>query len=67
MTEKNNDLTKIIKKEHEGNWIALSPDQTKVIAFSADIMELEKQVGDQDVVYMKALSRDVRYAFFNAI
>ncbi len=32
----NYDLTKVIKPEHDGKWIALNDDQTKVIASADD-------------------------------
>lgn len=60
---RNSDFTKIITKEHEGKWIALSPDQKKVIAFSDDFRELSKKVKGQKVVYTRALRSDTHYAF----
>lgn len=62
-TQKNYDLSKIIKKEHEGKWIALSPAYTKVLGSSASLVELTKKIGKKEVVYMKAPIRDVYYAF----
>ena len=60
---KNYNLSKIIKKEHEGKWIALSPKRDKVVDFSDDLIKLTKKLGDGDFVYMKAMASDVSYAF----
>ncbi len=60
---KNYNLTKIIKKEHAGKWVALSPKYDKVVGFSADLVTLTKKVGGKKVVYMKAMSPDTHYAF----
>ena len=57
------DIGKLIKKEHEGKWLAISPNYKKIIAYSEKLADLEKEVGKKDVVYTKALHSDVRYAF----
>jgi hypothetical protein len=58
-------LTHIIKKEHQGKWVALSSDYKKVVAASTDIARLEKKVGDRDVVYIRAVGGvlDAGYSF----
>lgn len=61
--DKNYNLSKILTREHEGKWVALSPEYDKVVAFSDTLPHLAQKVGDTDVVYMKATSPDVNYAF----
>jgi hypothetical protein len=60
---KNTDLSKILKKEHEKKWVALSADNTEVIAFDEDLLKLDARVNGQDVVYMKVPSSDVYLSF----
>lgn len=61
--KKNTDLTKIIKEEHYGNWIALSPSHDKVIAYSKKLVDLSKKVANKKVSYMKIPPAGVLYAF----
>jgi hypothetical protein len=61
--QKNHNLSNIIKKEHEGKWVALSPAYDRVVDFSDSLVLLTQKVGDTDVVYMKALASDVHFAF----
>ena len=60
---RNYDLTKLLKTEHWGKWIALSADQSKVIGLSNSFKELENKLGRKNIVYMKAPERGVSYAF----
>jgi hypothetical protein len=53
----------ILKKEHEGKWLALSTDYKKIIASSNDLISLTNKIGKQKVVITKGLSSDVSYAF----
>lgn len=62
-TPRNYDLSKIIKKEHEGKWVALSPSYTKILGASSDLVALSRKIGKKDVVYMKAPTTGVYYAF----
>jgi hypothetical protein len=57
------DLTKILTKDHEQQWVALSKNNTKVIDADTDLIELDKRVGNQDVVFMKVPSSDVYLSF----
>ncbi len=59
----NYDLTNILKKEHAGKWVALSSDRTKVLGYSDSFKDLESEVGKVGVIYMKALPKDVKFAF----
>ena len=59
----NYDLTAILKEEHAGKWVALSSDRTRVLGFSESFKDLESEVGKTNVVYMKALPKDVKFAF----
>lgn len=61
--DKNYNLSKILTKKHEGKWVALTPKYDKVVAFSDSLPQLTKKVGNEEVVYMKAMSPDVSYAF----
>jgi hypothetical protein len=60
---KNTNLTKILNKSHENKWVALSKNQTKVLGYSASLMDLKKNVSSKEVVYMKILPRDFSFAF----
>lgn len=61
--QKNYNLSKILTKEHEGKWVALSPMYDKVIDYSNDLMSLTKRIQNQNVVYMKPTASDSFYAF----
>ena len=61
---KNNlDLSKLLTKEHEQKWVALSEDYEKVVDYSANLLELRKRIGDTQVVYLKVPESGKRYAF----
>lgn len=60
---KNTDFTKILKKEHQNKWVALSPNHTKVIAYSSKLLALEKKVVGKKVVYVKVPPTGVVFAF----
>lgn len=60
---KNSDLSKVLKKKHEGKWVALSPNRDKVIGFSESLTSLAKKVEGQSVVFMKPTASDAVYAF----
>ena len=60
---RNNDLTRILTKEHEQKWVALSTDNTKVIAYDEDLLKLDKKVEGQDVVFMKVPPSEVFLSF----
>jgi hypothetical protein len=57
------DLTKILTKDHEKKWVALSRDNTKVVNYDADLLALDKKVAGQDVVFMKVPPSDVYLSF----
>jgi hypothetical protein len=61
--KRNYDLTKVITKDHVGKWVALSQDQTKVLAVSENLEELEKQIDDDTVIVTKVKKPGVSYAF----
>lgn len=63
MTPKAVDLTKILTKEHERKWVALTRDNKRVVAFDDDLIALDKKVGDQDVVFMKVPASDAYLSF----
>lgn len=58
----NNNLSKIIKKEHFGKWVAVSNDYKKVIGYSNNLKELADKFSNK-VIYMKALSPETQYSF----
>ena len=60
---KNHDLTKILGKQHEKKWVALSKDSKKVLAYNEDLIELDKQVEGQDVIFMKVPPSGVFLSF----
>lgn len=61
----NTNLTKVIKKEHEGKWVALNNSQTRVVDYAERLRDLSARVGqnNQNVVFMRALRSDTEYAF----
>lgn len=60
---KNYDFTKIIKPEHAGKWVALSPDRGKIVGFSESLEKLARELGTDEVVYMKVREQGISYAF----
>lgn len=60
---KNIDLSKVLTEEHERKWVALSADNTKVVDYGDSLVELDKRVSGQDVVYMKVPPSDVYLSF----
>lgn len=56
-------MHKIIKEEHENKWVALSRDKSKVIDFGANLVELRKKLGTQEVVFMKVPPADSYLSF----
>ena len=63
MSQKLRDFSKILTDIHADKWVAFSPDYSKVVAYSSDIMDVQKAVKGQDVVYFKAPTKDTVYAF----
>lgn len=63
-TKKHN-LSGILKKKHEGKWVALTKDYKQIISYSDRLTTLERKVGEKDAVYIKALRTDVSYAFLS--
>ena len=62
--EINTDLSKVLKREHEEKWVALSEDRSEVIDYAETLADLSERLGDrEDVVYMKVLARDAEFAF----
>ncbi len=61
----NTDLTKVLKKEHEEKWVALTRDQNEVVDYAEKLMDLRQRVGEdnKDVVYMKVLPSNAEFAF----
>ena len=57
------DLRRVLKKEMENKWVALSADYKKVFAFSDDLTFLTRKIGTGKAVYMKVLPADVSFAF----
>jgi hypothetical protein len=60
---RNFDFTNVLTPEHAGKWVALSSDRRTVIAYADDIDELAREVGNKEVVYLKARKPGVSYAF----
>ena len=61
----NSDLTKVLGKEHEEKWVALSSDRSKLVDFSKSLLELRDRLGEKknDYVYMRVLRSDIDYCF----
>ncbi len=60
---RNNDLTKVIKKAHENKWVALTPNREKVIDYSDNLLTLRDKIGDREATYIKVRSSGVKFAF----
>jgi hypothetical protein len=61
---KNYNLDLVIKPEHAGKWIALNPEQTKVIEYSQSFKALkEKLGGNKNVLLMKIQQPGTSYAY----
>ena len=58
-----NDLTRVLTKDHEKKWVALSRDNTQVVAFDDDLVALDKKVAGQDIVFMKVPSSEAYLSF----
>lgn len=63
MTENVVDLTRILKKEHEQKWVALSRDNKNVVDFDDDLVALDKRVNKNEVTFMRVPSSDVYLSF----
>ena len=61
----NSNLTKVLKKEHEEKWVALSRDHRKVIDFDKNLPHLRERLGEKrnEYMYMKVLRSDMEYCF----
>jgi hypothetical protein len=58
------DLSRILTKDHEKKWVALSTDYKKVLGYSSDLIDLRKKMkGDEEVVYLKMPESGRRYSF----
>jgi hypothetical protein len=57
------DLQKILKKDHEEKWVALTDDYKKVIDFSENLVDLKGRVGIDKVIYIKVPTFGRSYAF----
>ena len=56
-------LGKLITREHEKKWIAISKDYKHVVSFNENLKELQKEIGDVEVLYMKVPPSDVYLTF----
>lgn len=61
----NPDLTKILGKEHEQKWVALSRDRSKLIDSAENLSVLRERFGEHknDYIYMRVLRSDMEYSF----
>ena len=61
----NANLSKILGKETEEKWVALTRDRKELIDFSEDLSELRGKLGKKrnDYVYMRVLRSDIEYSF----
>jgi hypothetical protein len=58
----NIDLSRALNSSHANKWVALSPDYSKVIAASDNLVKLDKTVAGQDVVFHRVLPANVIFA-----
>ncbi|MBI5469727.1 hypothetical protein HY968_00185 [Candidatus Kaiserbacteria bacterium] len=61
----NADFTKILGKDTEEKWVALSEDRKKLIDSGPTLPELRERLGEKrnDYIYMKVLRSDMEYSF----
>lgn len=59
--EKIHDLRKTLKP-FENKWVALTPDNKRVVSSGKNLIEVAKKTYEEDVVYMKVLPSGVSYA-----
>ena len=61
----NADFTKIIGKQHEDKWVALTKDHSILIDFAEKLNELRDRLGEKknEYVYMRVLRSDLEYCF----
>jgi len=61
----NADLTKVLSREHEEKWVALTKDHTALVDFADNLKILRERLGERknDYVYMKVLRSDREYSF----
>lgn len=52
-----------VEKKHEGKWVAISSDYSKVLDYSDDVVKLVERNGRENVMYTKILRSDVSYIF----
>ena len=59
----NRNLNKILNKSHEKKWVALSPNRSKVLGYSNNLVKLKNKVNKKNAIYMKVLPSDTSFAF----
>jgi len=61
----NADLTKIVGKEHEEKWVALTKAHDRLVDFADNLQVLRTRLGDKknEYVYMRVLRSDREYSF----
>ena len=61
----NADLTKILRKEHEEKWVALTKNHERLVDFADTLKVLRDRLGESknDYVYMRVLRSDLEYSF----
>ena len=61
----NADFTKVLGKEHEEKWVALSKDKHELVDFAETLIALRDRLGDtkDNFVYMRVLRSDMDYSF----
>jgi hypothetical protein len=58
-------IYKLLEKKHNDKWVAFSIDYKKIVDYSKSLEELQKKVGNANVVYHKAYPVDVIIAPFS--
>ena len=61
----NTDLSKVLGKETEEKWVALSEDRKRLIDSAENLPELRERLGEKknDYIYMRVLRSDMEYSF----
>ena len=61
----NADLTKVLSREHEQKWVALTKDHSTLVDFADNLKILRDRLGDHknDYIFMRVLRSDREYSF----
>jgi hypothetical protein len=56
------DLSGLLDRSHENKWVAFAPDYSKIVAASESLLQLDKLVAGESVVFYRVLPFDAIFA-----